>query len=162
MSLPAEYQHPAEHHPALRGARNALRHFDTDRDLHERRDRVHHLTRIGLSDDQIAARLDITDRTVVRHRGKPPAPQRPRLYDGARVTDERARQLEDTADFALHLATVLRDEDPTVVWGSLCRLDRRQLQELAAVALAAIPVDMTRDELLAWVNQLPAAKAGPA
>lgn len=158
MSLPAEYDHPAEHHPALRGARNALRPYDTDRDLHERRDRVHHLTRIGKSADEIAEIIGITDRTVNRHRAKPPAPQRPRLYDGARVTEERAQQLEDTADFALHLATVLRDEDPTVVWGSLCRLDRRQLQELAAIALAAIDVDMTRDELLAWVNQLPAAK----
>lgn len=151
-------EHPAELHPALRAARSELQHYETNRDLYERRDRIHHLAAIGLSDPEIAERVGVVDRTVIRHRQAPPSPQRPRLYDGAGVSDERAQQLEDTADLALHLAAILRDEDPTVVWGSLIRLGHRQLQELAVIALSAIPVDMSRDELLAWVNDLPAAR----
>jgi hypothetical protein len=156
-SLPIE--HPSELHPALRGARSELRHFDTNRDQYERRDRVKHLTRIGRSADEIAQAVGATDRTVNRDRAKPPPPQRPRMYDGANVSDERAHQLEETADLTLRLAAVLRDEEPAVVWGSLIRLDRRQLQELAVIALAAIPTESTRDTLLAWVNELPAAQA---
>lgn len=159
MSLATDKQHPAEKHPALRGARRELARFDSNRDRYERRDRVHHLTRIGMSADEIAPIIGVTDRTVDRHRAKPATPQRPRLYDGAAVSDERAEDLEDGADLTLHLAAVLREEDPCLVWSTLTRLSRRKLQELAVIALAAIPVDMTQAELLAWVNALPAAMA---
>jgi hypothetical protein len=137
--------HFAELHPTLKAARRELEHFDAHRELYERRQRVHHLTRIG-------------GRTVARHRDRPAPPQRPLLYDGAAVTDERAQQLEDAAELALHLAAVLREEDPTVVWGALSRLNYRQVREIAVIALAAIPVEMTQAELLAWVMDLPAAR----
>lgn len=142
----------------LREARSELKHFDTNRDLYERRDRVHHLTRLGLSEEEISLAIGLSDRGVARHRAKPPSPQRPRLYDGASVSDDRAADLEGGVELVLQLATILRDEDPALVWGSLIRLDRRKLQELAVIALAAIPVDQTRQQLYAWVSGLPAAQ----
>jgi hypothetical protein len=150
--------HFAELHPTLKAARRELEHFDAHRELYERRQRVHHLTRIGMSADEIATAIGVGGRTVARHRDRPAPPQRPLLYDGAAVTDERAQQLEDAADLALHLAAVLREEDPTVVWGALSRLNYRQVREIAVIALAAIPVEMTQAQLLAWVMDLPAAR----
>jgi hypothetical protein len=159
MTLAIDIDRPAaEQHQALRASRRELAYFDDNRDAYERRDRVHHLTRIGMSDDEIAVVVGIAERNVTRHRGKPPAPRRPRLYNGAAVSDERAAELEACADLALRLSVVLRDEDPTIVWGALTRLSSRQLKELAVIALASIPIDATPGELLAWVNDLPAAQ----
>lgn len=138
----------------LREARIELAQFDTNRDQYELRRKVHHLTREGRSAQDIAAALGVTDRTVDRHRMKPLPPQRPRLYDGQTVSDQRATDLEQCVDLALQLAAVLRDEDPTLVWGSLIRLDRRKLQELTVIALAAIPVDQTRQQLYGWIEGL--------
>lgn len=138
----------------LREARIELAQFDTNRDQYELRRKVHHLTREGRSAQDIAAALGVTDRTVDRHRMKPLPPQRPLLYDGASVSDRRAAELEDMADFALQLAVVLRDEDPLISWGALCRLDRRRLQELTVIACCLIPPDMTREQLLGWVRPL--------
>lgn len=145
---------PAECHPALRAARRELAHFDVNRELYERRDKVHHLTRLGLSAEEISLEIGLSGRGVERHRVKPPAPQRPLLYDGASVSDRRAAELEDMADFALQLAVVLRDEDPLISWGALCRLDRRRLQELTVIACCLIPPDMTKEQLLGWVRPL--------
>lgn len=155
MTAATEELHPAEFHPALRASRRALQRFDAMRELRDRDDRVKHLTKIGMSAEEIGATVGLTKRTVARRRALPALPQRPRLYDGGSVSDERVEDLEDAADLALYLATVLREEDPTVVWGALARLDHRKLQELAVIALAAIPVDTaTADELLAWVDAL--------
>ncbi|MGV8064598.1 DUF7368 family protein [Mycobacterium kansasii] len=143
----------------LRASRMELAHFDTNRELYERRDKVHQLTRLGLSAEEISREIGLSGRNVERHRVKPPAPQRPHLYDASGVSDERARQLEQTAVLVLQLAAVLRDEDPALVWGSLIRLGERRLREFAVIALAAIPVDMSRDQLLSWVLDLPAARA---
>lgn len=152
--MTAAVDHPAELHPALRESRRELEHFDRHRDRYERRDRVKHLTRIGMDADDIAQAIGISDQTVQRDRGRPPAPQRPRLYNAALASDERVRELEDTADLAIRLAAILRDEDPCITWGALTRLSARQLKELAVIALAAIPVKLTRDELLEWVEPL--------
>lgn len=142
-----------ERHVALHESRRELEHFDNHRETYERRDRVHHLTRIGMGVDEIATKIGIVDRTVHRDRTRPAAPQRPRLYSSV-VSDERAAQLEETADLALRLAVALKEEDPTIVWGGLTRLDRRRLQELAVIALAAIPVDVPISQLLGWVAEL--------
>ncbi len=152
MTLAVE--HPAEKHPALRAARSELRHFDTYRDLYELRGKVQHLTQVGQSAEEIAVTLGVSDRTVQRHRLQPPPPQRPLLYDGASVSDERAEDLEAGADLALYLASVLRDEDPLVAWGTLSRLDRRKLQELTVIALCAINIHATKEQLLGWVRRL--------
>ncbi|MFV8317169.1 hypothetical protein [Mycobacterium sp. 23] len=138
----------------LREARLELQDYDLHRDLYERRERVHYLTQMGKTAEEIAEELGLASRSVVRHRIAPPAPQPTRLYDSSTVTDERAADLEDGADLALRLAAVLRDEDPALVWGSLIRLDRRKLQELCVIALCAIPVQMTREQLLGWVRPL--------
>lgn len=138
----------------LREARLELQDYDLHRDLYERRNQVHYLTKVGKTAEEIAHELVIASRNVVRHRNAPPAPQPTRLYDASTVTDERAADLEDGADLAMRLAVVLRDEDPALVWGSLIRLDRRKLQELCVIALCAIPVQMTKEQLLGWVRPL--------
>lgn len=153
-----ELQHPAERHPALKTARSELAHFDKHRERYERRDRVHHLTKIGMTNREISSTMGILERSVDRCRSMPPVPERPRLYDGASASDKRVAELESAASLTLHLAAVLHEEDPTVVWGTLIRLSPRQVQEIAVIALAAIPVDMTESQLLGWVNELPAAK----
>lgn len=140
--------------PALDETRRALEHFDNNRELYERRRRVQLLAGMGMTNEEVACETGIPRKHVSYHKSKPPPPQRPRLYDANAVSDERAQQLEQRADDTLRLAAVLRDEDPTLVWGTLIRLDRRQLQELTMIALAAIPIDATRRELLGWVADL--------
>lgn len=142
----------------LESARSELAYFDSNRDRLQRREHIHHLTRIGMSSNEIAAATGVVQRSVVRERSRPPVPHRPLLYDGASVSQERADQLVEVADLALDLAATLRDEDPCLVWGALARLGERRLRELAVIAIAAIPVDSTRDELLSWVLDLPAAR----
>lgn len=151
--------HPAENHPSLRDARRELQHFDTNRDRYERRRRVQHLTGIGMPHREVAVVVGINERLVARDATAPAPPQRPRLYNAELANDERVNELEAGADLALWLAQLLRDEDVTVVWGALSRLNRRQLQELAVTALAAIPIDQTKSQLLGWVADLPAAKS---
>lgn len=134
-------------------SRRELAHYDNKRDVYERRTRVQNLAKTGHTQRQIAVITGMDKRQVHRELTAPPPPQRPRLYSSA-VSDKRVRQLEETADLALNLAAILRDEDPTLIWGTLTRLGHRRLQELAVIALAAIPVDQTRDQLLGWVSQL--------
>lgn len=119
---------------------------------------VRRMADTGMSSTEIAAACGITRRAVDRLRAKDEPPGRPTLPD-SRVTDERAAELEDTAHLVTHLAFLLRDEDPNLTWGALCRLSRRQLQEFAVVALAAIPVEETEEDLYRWVTALPAARA---
>lgn len=152
MTLAVE--HPSEKHPALRGARRELQHFDTHRDRYDRVERVQYLTGMGMPQREVAVVVGIHERQVARDAVAPMPPQRPRLYDGAGVSDRRADELEERAELTLRLSAILREEDPTIVWGALCRLTQRQLQELTMIALAAIPIDATRRELLGWVENL--------
>lgn len=142
--------------PVLQQVRSELAYFDRHREEHERDRMVRHLALVGHSESQIAVAVGVSDRTVARIKHLGLESERPTLPTSA-VTDERAEQLERTAALVSHLAFLLRDEDPNLLWGFLSRLDRGQLQELAVVALAAIPIDATTDELFAWVNALPAA-----
>jgi transposase len=144
-------------HPALRESRHDIAQFDRHRDRFDRRTQVNRLDRINMPGSEIAARLGVTERTVERDRQRNRAegvPQRPRLYNPELADDQRVAELEAATDLALRLAAVLRDEDVTIVWGALSRLDRRKLQELAVIALAAIPVDHTPTQLLGWVTEL--------
>lgn len=142
----------AEHDPALKASRRELEHFDSHRDLYDRRRRIQLLSGMGMEDMEIEQAMGLPRKSAFYHKNQPPPPTRPLLYD-SRVSDQRAEELESRADLALRLAVILRDEDPAIVWGTLCRLSRRELQELAVIALAAIPVDATRRELLGWVEE---------
>ena len=66
----------------------------------------------------------------------------------------RARQqhLEGVATQAMNLAVMMRDEDPQLVWDVLTRLDDHQVRELAAVALAGLPVEGRVSEVFEWVT----------
>ncbi|OBJ65951.1 hypothetical protein [Mycobacterium asiaticum] len=142
-------------HPVIGESRRELARYDRHREIREQHERVRHLALVGCSEVDSADRLGVCDRTIhrIRHRAEPDD-YRPPLPE---PTDERAEQLEGTAELALHLSFLLRDEDPNLVWEVLGRLDRRRLQELTVIALAAIPLDMSRDELYSWVEQLSGA-----
>lgn len=75
----------------------------------------------------------------------PPAGETPGAYLS------RARLVAD-------LAVQLQDADPNTVWQYLTALPGAELQRIAMLALAAIPVDRTLNEIWAWVTELPAAK----
>lgn len=75
----------------------------------------------------------------------PPAGETPGAYLS------RARLVAD-------LAVQLQDADPNTVWQYLTAISGAELQRIAMLALAAIPVDRTLNEIWAWVTELPAAK----
>lgn len=139
----------------------AVHDMEKQRQRRERRERVHRLTAVGYTADQVGHELGITRRSVERHKASPPVPGPPPLPDARRVSAGRCAELEQTAALAVELVGSLRDENPHVCWSALSRLDRRQLQELAVVALAAIPVDATLAELFGWVLDLPCASGEP-
>jgi hypothetical protein len=64
----------------------------------------------------------------------------------------RQKHLEAIATQAMNLALMMRDEDPQLVWDVLARLDDHQVRELAAVALAAMPVEGRLSEVFEWVT----------
>lgn len=63
------------------------------------------------------------------------------------------------ARLVTNLAAQVQDADPGVVWHYLTALPAAELQRLTMVALAAIPVDQTVEEMFAWVSALPAARS---
>lgn len=64
---------------------------------------------------------------------------------------ERQKHLESVALQAMNMALMMRDEDPQLVWDVLARLDDHQVRELAAVALAGMPVKGKLSEVFGWV-----------
>lgn len=60
------------------------------------------------------------------------------------------------------LAWRIKDEDPQRVWNYLTVLSSEELQRLLVLALAAVPVDQTVEEMFGWVCDLPAARATEA
>lgn len=75
------------------------------------------------------------------------------------VTGLTERDHERRVDLVTHLAWRLKDEDPQDVWNYLTVLSADEKQRLLMLALAAVPVDRTVDELFEWVFDLPDALA---
>lgn len=112
---------------------------------------VHRLTAAGVSAMTIASLLGLSDRTVQRLRGAPFPARGWYQFD---TSPRRQSKLERTADTVLDLACRIRDEDPELVFRSLENLNTPDLLEVAMIALAAIPVDTTKDELFKWTEDL--------
>ncbi|MEH3142483.1 MAG: hypothetical protein PGN37_20390 [Mycobacterium kyogaense] len=143
----------------LEDARSAVAEQDVHRDRFDRLDRVHYLTRLGCSASEIATRVGLSDRHVVRLRSKTvPAAVARRLPYPKSITDERAAEVEALAQRVFEWAGALRDEDPAVVFEGLTRLSRQQLLEFVMVALAMVPSEATLRSALGWVLDLPAAQ----
>jgi len=110
---------------------------------------VHRLTAAGVSAMAISTLLGMSERNVQRLRGEQLPTRGWYQFD---TTSRRQSKLERTADTVLNLACRIRDEDPELVYRALDNLDRDNLLEVAMIALAAIPVDVTKDELFGWVD----------
>ena len=134
------------HRKAIDKAEVQYRQLDSERfKIHSE---VHRLTKAGVSAMAIATLLGISHRQVQRIRGCTPPTQR--FYE-FKTSDNRARELERTAEAAIDLACRIRDEDPQLVFRSLDLMDRQALMELAMILLAGFPIDLTVDEIFEWV-----------
>lgn len=117
-------------------------------------DEVNRLSRAGVSHDTIGELMGLNVRQVIRMvNGHVAQPNPPARYKFS-TKEARVNRMEAMADAALKLAFMQRDEDPQIVWDTLVELDRQALQELTAVALAAIPVDMPKSQIFAWVEEM--------
>lgn len=117
-------------------------------------DEVKRLNKAGVSQDTIAELMGMEVRQIVRICNDQVAqPEPPKRFE---FSDHKTRidRLEKMADATLQLACLQRDEDPNLVWDALLQLDRQSLQELTAIALAAIPVDQPKSQLFAWVEEI--------
>jgi hypothetical protein len=83
----------------------------------------------------------------------------PLSYQRRPVTGFSDGDYEDRAKLVTDLAQQLQDYDPGTVYEYLTALPAAEVQRLLMVALAAIPLDVTLNELFRWVRQLPVAKA---
>jgi hypothetical protein len=157
----ADIPGPADCVTAMQAAEHTVYARDMLTDYHKQVDEhaeaVHRMTAKRMSANEIAVRLGISQRHVVRLRRKPQAVVEPG-YDFP-VDDQRAAELEDLAGFALQLAARLRDEDPALTWEALQRLSRQRLQQLVVILAAAVPVDSSPAQLFDWVTALPTAQA---
>ena len=134
------------HRKAIDKAEVQYRQLDSERfKIHSE---VHRLTKAGVSAMAIATLLGISHRQVQRIRGCTPPTQR--FYE-FKTSDNRARELERTAEAAIDLACRIRDEDPQLVFRSLDLMERQPLMELAMILLAGFPIDLTVDEIFEWV-----------
>ena len=135
---------------ARTAAEHDYRRFDWHRERNHLWAEVQRLTKVGVSASTVAMMCGIQERSVVRIRGRDLEPPAQHLtFD---VSDKRAQLLESMADTMLALACSLRDEDPTKVWDTLSKLDRRVLQELTVIALSAVNPDSTKSELWGWLS----------
>ena len=148
------------HRKAIDKAEVQYRQLDSERfKIHSE---VHRLTKAGVSAMDIATLLGISDRQVQRIRGAQKPSQKFYEFD---TSDQRARQLQRTADVVIDLACRLKDEDPQLVFKALelmgtarpcsCDVPRKNrdeeaLRELLMVALAGIPTHLTAEELFGW------------
>lgn len=123
-------------------------------EVYDRRSRVQALSKVGMSSNQIAVLVGISDRQVERIKKMEPPPVWPKLPDPQQISDERCAELEQLVEVAIDLACRLRDENPVLVSETLSRMGRRELQEFAVVLLAAMRVDCTVEELFGWVLEL--------
>lgn len=75
------------------------------------------------------------------------------------ITGDSPSEYASRAKLVANLACQVQDEDPERVWHYLTSLPATELQRLAMVALAAVPVEQTVADMFSWVTDLPAAKA---
>lgn len=115
---------------------------------------VNRLARAGVSHGTIAELMGMEVRQIVRMcNGQVKAVKAPPRYNFSNDQSRIAR-MESMAEAALQLACLQRDEDPHLVWDAMTRLDRQALQELAAIALAGLPVDQPKSKIFAWVEEM--------
>jgi hypothetical protein len=93
----------------------------------------------------------MSERNVQRLRGEAVPRQGWYRFD---TSPRRQSKLERTADTVLDLACRIRDEDPELTYRALEKLATSDLLEVAMIALAAIPVEATKDELFGWAEDL--------
>jgi hypothetical protein len=66
------------------------------------------------------------------------------------------------AHLVANLAWRIKDEDPADTWRYLTMLPADEVQRLLMLALAAVPVDRSVEDLFEWVCDLPDARAAEA
>jgi hypothetical protein len=74
------------------------------------------------------------------------------------ITGDSPTAYVSRARLVANLAEQVQDFDPAIVWTYLDALPVNELRRLAMIALAAIPVDQTVEQMFGWVTELPAAK----
>lgn len=78
------------------------------------------------------------------------------------ITGDTAADFLARAYLLGDLAQQVQDRDITVVWTVLEHMPKEELQRMLQLALAALPIEQTVEELFAWVCELPVAKAASA
>lgn len=140
---------------ATRHADTTYSRFDRHRDRNQLRRTIIELHTLGHSTREISERTAIKPeqvRNIIAGRINPT--HKPHPVNPPDMSEQHCRQLERTADAAINLACRLRDEDPQIVWDALRHMNRGDLQELAVVLLAALPVDKPKHHIFGWVYQL--------
>ncbi len=146
------------HNPVLTALRNAetgYKRFDRHRDRDILRRTVLQLHTAGHTSQEIANHVGIERKQIKRITdGNVDNSHKPAPVNQPDMSQQHCNYLEHTADIALDMACRLRDEDPQIVWDTLSNLNRGALQELAVIALAAMPTDQPKRQIFAWVYQI--------
>lgn len=116
-------------------------------------DEILRLTDAGVSAKAIAVLVGMSDRQVVRIRNNQVQQPRQSMSYEFDCSEIRAKHLDKVADSAIDVACRIRDEDPQLIYDALARMHKHDLIELAMVALAAMPVDQTKTEIFAWLEE---------
>lgn len=140
---------------AIRNADYAYGRFDAHRDRHIIRRKIVQLHNAGYQSTEIAATVGVSAETVRRTvKGAIDPTQMPAPIQRPEWTDEDCAALELTVNAALRLAARVRDDDPQIVWDALTQLGRHDLQKLAVVLLAAVPIHQTKNQIFDWVYNI--------
>lgn len=76
----------------------------------------------------------------------------------APVLGQSATDYMSRAYMVADLAEQIQDRDTAVVWDVLTAVPAAELQRLLMLALAAVPIDKSLNEIYAWVCDLPASR----
>jgi hypothetical protein len=76
----------------------------------------------------------------------------------APITGESPNAYVSRAYLVTDLACQVQDDDPSIVWDYLTALPADEVQRLLQIALAAVPVDKSLEEVFGWVRDLPVAR----
>lgn len=140
---------------AIHNADYAYGRFDAHRDRAIARRQVIQLHSAGYQPSEIAVMVGVSAATVRRIvKGDIDTTHQPAPLTQPHWTDEDCAVLELTVNAALRLAARLRDDDPRIVWDALTNLGRDELQQLAVVLLAAVPIHQTKQQIFDWVYKI--------